>query len=156
MHFSCWSGGWCTLFEQYTWHASWCLVSLHLLHRQLAQSRGHYQRGQFKNIDDSHLGSVCGGAFQLMCPAGGCRINVVTGEVKRTAICESQNLDHPRVNPLFYSRVTRYVYFNASQIADIPGKSGPPQVCFTYPKLPDHRGSKYMTCCISFSLGLCA
>ncbi|EIE20486.1 carotenoid oxygenase [Coccomyxa subellipsoidea C-169] len=56
------------------------------------------------------------------------RINMVTGEVKRTAMVESQNMDHPRVNPLFYSRSTRYVYFNASQVADIPGEAGPPQV----------------------------
>ncbi len=53
---------------------------------------------------------------------------MVTGEVKRTAMVESQNMDHPRVNPLFYSRSTRYVYFNASQVADIPGEAGPPQV----------------------------
>lgn len=56
------------------------------------------------------------------------RINVKTGEVKRTPICQGQNLDHPRVNPLFYSRATRYVYFNASVAPDVPGESGPPQV----------------------------
>ena len=41
---------------------------------------------------------------------------------------DAQNLDHPRVNPLFYSRPTRYVYFNASQRSNKQGDSGPPQV----------------------------
>jgi carotenoid cleavage dioxygenase-like enzyme len=56
------------------------------------------------------------------------RINLTTGAVKREAMYDSQNLDHPRVNPLFYSRRTRYVYFNSSCKPDLAGKAGPPQV----------------------------
>ncbi|BDA50633.1 Apocarotenoid-15,15'-oxygenase [Coccomyxa sp. Obi] len=56
------------------------------------------------------------------------RINVKTGEVKRTALYDAQNMDHPRVNPHFYSRKTRYVYFNASKVPSNPGEAGPPQV----------------------------
>lgn len=59
----------------------------------------------------------------------GCRINVKTGEVKRTVLYDAQNMDHPRVNPHFYSRKTRYVYFNASEVPSSPGEAGPPQVC---------------------------
>ena len=54
-----------------------------------------------------------------------CRINTKTGEVSRDALFEGQNLDHPRVNPNFYSRPTRYVYFNAAKPMDHPGNSGP-------------------------------
>ena len=42
---------------------------------------------------------------------------------------EGQNLDHPRVNPNFYSRPTRFVYFNAAKPMEHAGDSGPPQVC---------------------------
>ena len=42
---------------------------------------------------------------------------------------QGQNLDHPRVNPNFYSRPTRYVYFNAAKPMHNSGDSGPPQVC---------------------------
>ncbi len=41
---------------------------------------------------------------------------------------QGQNLDHPRVNPNFYSRPTRYVYFNAAKPMEVSGDSGPPQV----------------------------
>jgi all-trans-8'-apo-beta-carotenal 15,15'-oxygenase len=39
------------------------------------------------------------------------RINKLTGEATRKVMFE-QMMDHPRVNPLFYSRPTRFVYFN--------------------------------------------
>ena len=58
-----------------------------------------------------------------------------TGEVQRTALYEAQNMDHPRVNPYFYSRKTRYVYFNASDVPSSPGEAGPPQVCVTGTRL---------------------
>ncbi len=48
----------------------------------------------------------------------------------REAVYQGQNLDHPRVNPNFYSRPTRYVYFNAAKPMEHSGDSGPPQVCF--------------------------
>lgn len=41
---------------------------------------------------------------------------------------EGQTLDHPRVNPNFYSQPTRYVYFIAAKPMEQPGDSGPPQV----------------------------
>lgn len=56
------------------------------------------------------------------------RINAKTGKVTREALYQGQNLDHPRVNPNFYSRPTRYVFFNAAKPMEDTGDSGPPQV----------------------------
>ena len=55
-----------------------------------------------------------------------CRINTKTGEVRRQCLFAQSN-DHPRVNPSFYSRPTRFCYINMcmSEDADI---SNPPQV----------------------------
>ena len=55
-----------------------------------------------------------------------CRVNRITGQVTRQVLFEDQNADHPRVNPLFYSRPTRYMYFNMSH-APITHTSNPPQ-----------------------------
>jgi len=65
-----------------------------------------------------------------------CRINTRTGEVKRHCLFAQSN-DHPRVNPSFYSRPTRYVYVNMcmTEDADI---SNPPQVSSdSVPLLPN-------------------
>lgn len=57
---------------------------------------------------------------------GCCRINTKTGEVRRKCLFAQSN-DHPRVNPSFYSRPTRYCFVNMcmTEDADI---SNPPQV----------------------------
>jgi len=68
--------------------------------------------------------------------SNGCRINTRTGEVKRHCLFAQSN-DHPRVNPSFYSRPTRYVYVNMcmTEDADI---SNPPQVSSdSVPLLPN-------------------
>lgn len=54
------------------------------------------------------------------------RINVKTGKVKRECLFAQRN-DHPRVNPSFYSRPTRYVYVNSCMPED-DNVSNPPQV----------------------------
>ena len=68
-----------------------------------------------------------------------CRINTKTGKVTRDALYEGQNLDHPRVNPNFYSRPTRYVYFNAAKPMHHQGNSGPPQVSCLFNSLKMRR-----------------
>ena len=37
-----------------------------------------------------------------------------TRQVTREVLFDAQNADHPRVNPKFYSRPTRYCYVNCS------------------------------------------
>ncbi len=66
----------------------------------------------------------------------GCRINTRTGEVKRHCLFAQSN-DHPRVNPSFYSRPTRYVYVNMCMTEDA-NISNPPQVSSdSVPLLPN-------------------
>jgi hypothetical protein len=49
--------------------------------------------------------------------------------VTRTPLYEAGNMDHPKVNPLFYSRPTRFVWFNAAAAPPaVAGASAPPQV----------------------------
>ena len=55
-----------------------------------------------------------------------CRINTKTGEVRRQCLFAQSN-DHPRVNPSFYSRPTRYCYVNMC-MSDDADLSNPPQV----------------------------
>ena len=55
------------------------------------------------------------------------RINRMTGEVQRRPLYEEHSNDHPRVNPNFYSRRTRFVYFTATTEA-LAGTPAPPQV----------------------------
>ncbi|DBB11283.1 TPA: hypothetical protein ACH3X3_006718 [Trebouxia sp. C0006] len=54
------------------------------------------------------------------------RINVKTGKVKRECLFGDQRNDHPRVNPSFYSKPTRYVYVNACMPED-GNVANPPQ-----------------------------
>ena len=89
----------------------------------------HTQKASTEQADAGHLGEV--GVLQDVIIDLLCRINTKTGEVTRDALFEGQNLDHPRVNPNFYSRPTRYVYFNAAKLMDHPGNSGPPQVSWS-------------------------
>ena len=89
----------------------------------------HTQKASTEQADACHLRGV--GALQDVIIDLLCRINTKTGEVMRDALFEGQNLDHPRVNPNFYSRPTRYVYFNAAKPMDHPGNSGPPQVSWS-------------------------
>ena len=57
------------------------------------------------------------------------RISTSTGEVTRTVLYEAGNMDHPKVNPHFYSRPSRYAWFNgAAGPPAVAGASGPPQV----------------------------
>ncbi|KAK9837122.1 hypothetical protein WJX81_004609 [Elliptochloris bilobata] len=56
------------------------------------------------------------------------RINRVTGEVRREVLYEGQSMDHPKVNPLFAGRPTRFAYFNGSFHVDKQQLAGPPQV----------------------------
>ena len=54
---------------------------------------------------------------------------MATGKVTRTPLYEDGNMDHPKVNPNFYSRPTRFVWFNAAaQPVAEAGVSAPPQV----------------------------
>ncbi len=62
------------------------------------------------------------------------RINVKTGKVKRECLFGDQRNDHPRVNPSFYSKPTRYVYVNACMPED-GNVANPPQVCSSQPCL---------------------
>jgi len=56
-------------------------------------------------------------------------INRATGAVTREALYDGQSMDHPKVNPLFAGRRTRFAYFNGSfHVADQPNVAGPPQV----------------------------
>ena len=62
------------------------------------------------------------------------RISTATGTVTRTPLYEAGNMDHPKVNPNFYSRPTRFVWFNgAAQPLAEAGASGPPQVVYPTP-----------------------
>jgi len=57
------------------------------------------------------------------------RINRATGAVTREALYDGQSMDHPKVNPLFAGRRTRFAFFNGSfHVADQPNVAGPPQV----------------------------
>ena len=57
------------------------------------------------------------------------RISTRTGEVTRTALFDADNMDHPKVNPHFYSCPTRFAWFNAAAgPPSVAGASGPPQV----------------------------
>lgn len=60
-----------------------------------------------------------------------CRINTRTGQVKRKVLFDLQNADHPRVNSSFYSKPTRYMFFNGSNGPD--RCSNPPQVSSLLP-----------------------
>lgn len=69
---------------------------------------------------------------------------------------ESQCMDHPKVNPLFAGRPTRFAYFNASFPVEDQDKGAPPQarphptagvVC-----LPFHLVLGTMSCAISTCL----
>ena len=51
----------------------------------------------------------------------------MTGQVTRQVLFDEQNADHPRVNPHFYSRPTRYMYFNMSN-SPVTHTPNPPQV----------------------------
>lgn len=55
------------------------------------------------------------------------RINRRTGEVTREVLYESQCMDHPKVNPLFAGRPTRFAYFNGSFPVEDQDKGAPPQ-----------------------------
>ena len=68
-----------------------------------------------------------------------CRINTKTGEVKRHCLFAQSN-DHPRVNPSFYSRPTRYVYVNMCMTED-SDISNPPMVSSGRAPLPISLGS---------------
>ncbi len=72
-------------------------------------------------------------------PCFGCRINTRTGEVKRRCLFAQSN-DHPRVNPSFYSKPTRYVYVNMCMTEDTD-ISNPSQVSSDLAPLPIGRGS---------------
>ena len=54
-------------------------------------------------------------------------INRRTGAVTREVLYESQCMDHPKVNPLFAGRPTRFAYFNASFPVEDQDKGAPPQ-----------------------------
>ena len=56
-----------------------------------------------------------------------CRINTRTREVTREVLFDEQNADHPKVNPHFYSRPTRFCYFNCGHHTQ-GRRSMPPQV----------------------------
>ena len=55
------------------------------------------------------------------------RINRRTGVVTREVLYESQCMDHPKVNPLFAGRPTRFAYFNGSFPVEDQDKGAPPQ-----------------------------
>ncbi|KAK9823367.1 hypothetical protein WJX72_002263 [[Myrmecia] bisecta] len=63
------------------------------------------------------------------------RVNKVTGEVSRDVLFE-RSMDHPRVNPLFYGKPTRYVFFNMSATTS-NSESKPPQA---FTRLDTHSG----------------
>ena len=62
------------------------------------------------------------------------RINTKTGKVTRQCLFAQSN-DHPRVNPRFYSKPTRYVYVNMC-MTDDADISNPPQVGPSLDALP--------------------
>lgn len=47
----------------------------------------------------------------------------------REVLYEGQSMDHPKINPLFAGRATRYAYFNGSFHVEDQSIAGPPQVC---------------------------
>lgn len=65
-------------------------------------------------VDDFLMSSIC------------CRINIQTGKVTRQCLFAQSN-DHPRVNPRYYSKPTRFVYINMCMTDDADA-SNPPQV----------------------------
>ena len=56
-------------------------------------------------------------------------INRRTGAVMREVLYESQCMDHPKVNPLFAGRPTRFAYFNGSFPVEHQDTGAPPQAC---------------------------
>ncbi|DBA67834.1 TPA: hypothetical protein ACH3X2_014183 [Trebouxia sp. C0005] len=111
--------------EVVVWSSGWSPEAV----RVLATSSGSGMLGSWKVVMDGDFNDVPVSSLWSH------RINTRTGEVKRHCLFAQSN-DHPRVNPSFYSRPTRYVYINMcmTEDADI---SNPPQVSSdSVPPLP--------------------
>ncbi|KAL0046710.1 hypothetical protein WJX82_008018 [Trebouxia sp. C0006] len=111
--------------EVVVWSSGWSPEAV----RVLATSSGSGMLGSWKVVMDGDFNDVPVSSLWSH------RINTRTGEVKRHCLFAQSN-DHPRVNPSFYSRPTRYVYVNMcmTEDADI---SNPPQA---FTRVDTHTG----------------
>ena len=90
-----------------------------------------------------------------------CRINLATQEVTREVLFNSQNAEHPQVNPRWYSRPTRHLYISMSNHPDGGQASMPPQVtpavsaAWCSPVAHVTPAPSAMTCFTATQRGLC-
>ncbi|KAK9800351.1 hypothetical protein WJX73_008195 [Symbiochloris irregularis] len=95
------------------WSSGWAPSALQAL------KRGQGMLGSWKTVLRGDFGGI---PFTSMLEH---RINARTGQVTRKVLFNTQNADHPKVNSSFYSKPTRYLYFNGSNGPD--HCSNPPQ-----------------------------
>ncbi|KAL3146000.1 hypothetical protein ABBQ38_015360 [Trebouxia sp. C0009 RCD-2024] len=111
--------------EIVVWSSGWSPEAVRLL----ATSSGSGMLGSWKVVMDGDFTGV------PVTSLWSHRINTKTGEVRRKCLFAQSN-DHPRVNPSFYSKPTRYCYVNMC-MTDDADISNPPQA---FTRVDTHTG----------------